>query len=181
MSEIKGFDLSRLTQDENFGFHSFAIVEFEKCKDSKITEFVNNYKVKYNVFDGSMKVSGGENVLSYDAVSYTHLDVYKRQLYDNAIAYAGEGIHITVSCYKEDPKFYYFSFSDNGVGVSEEHVNRIFERFYRVDKGRSRKVGGTGLGLSIVKNGVNFHKGQISAKSGLGKGMTFFFTLKKKI
>lgn len=52
MSEIKGFDLSRLTQDENFGFHSFAIVEFEKCKDSKITEFVNNYKVKYNVFDG---------------------------------------------------------------------------------------------------------------------------------
>lgn len=60
MSEIKGFDLSRLTQDENFGFHSFAIVEFEKCKDSKITEFVNNYKVKYNVFDGSMKVSGGE-------------------------------------------------------------------------------------------------------------------------
>ena len=46
MSEIKGFDLSRLTQDENFGFHSFAIVEFEKCKDSKITEFVNNYKVK---------------------------------------------------------------------------------------------------------------------------------------
>ena len=49
MSEIKGFDLSRLTQDENFGFHSFAIVEFEKCKDSKITEFVNNYKVKYNV------------------------------------------------------------------------------------------------------------------------------------
>lgn len=55
MSEIKGFDLSRLTQDENFGFHSFAIVEFEKCKDSKITEFVNNYKVKYNVFDGSMK------------------------------------------------------------------------------------------------------------------------------
>ena len=71
MSEIKGFDLSRLTQDENFGFHSFAIVEFEKCKDSKITEFVNNYKVKYNVFDGSMKVSGGENVLSYDV---TRLD-----------------------------------------------------------------------------------------------------------
>mgnify|MGYP000470884764 CR=1 FL=1 len=104
-----------------------------------------------------------------------------RNLYDNAIAYAGEGIHLTVSCYKEDPKFYYFSFSDNGIGVSEEHVNRIFERFYRVDKGRSRKVGGTGLGLSIVKNGVNFHKGQISAKSGLGKGMTFFFTLKKKI
>ena len=88
-----------------------------------------------------------------------------RNLYDNAIAYAGENIRITVNCYKEDPKYYYFSFSDNGVGIPEEHINRIFERFYRVDKGRSRKIGGTGLGLSIVKNGVNFHKGQISAKS----------------
>lgn len=104
-----------------------------------------------------------------------------RNLYDNAIAYAGENIRITVNCYKEDPKYYYFSFSDNGVGIPEEHINRIFERFYRVDKGRSRKIGGTGLGLSIVKNGVNFHKGQISAKSSPGKGATFFFTLKKKL
>ena len=104
-----------------------------------------------------------------------------RNLYDNAIAYAGENIKITVNCYKEDPKYYYFSFSDNGVGIPEEHINRIFERFYRVDKGRSRKIGGTGLGLSIVKNGVNFHKGQISAKSSPGKGVTFFFSLKKKL
>ena len=104
-----------------------------------------------------------------------------RNLYDNAIAYAGENIRITVNCYKEDPKYYYFSFSDNGVGIPDEHINRIFERFYRVDKGRSRKIGGTGLGLSIVKNGVNFHKGQISAKSSPGKGVTFFFTLKKKL
>ena len=104
-----------------------------------------------------------------------------RNLYDNAIAYAGENIRITVNCYKEDPKYYYFSFSDNGVGIPEEHINRIFERFYRVDKGRSRKIGGTGLGLSIVKSGVNFHKGQISAKSSPGKGVTFFFTLKKKL
>lgn len=104
-----------------------------------------------------------------------------RNLYDNAIAYAGENIKITINCYKEDPKYYYFSFSDNGVGIPEEHINRIFERFYRVDKGRSRKIGGTGLGLSIVKNGVNFHKGQISAKSSPGKGVTFFFTLKKKL
>ncbi len=104
-----------------------------------------------------------------------------RNLFDNAIAYAGEGVTINLNCYKEDPKYYYFSFSDNGIGISEEHINRIFERFYRVDKGRSRKVGGTGLGLSIVKNGVHFHKGQISAKSSPGKGVTFFFTLKKKL
>ena len=111
--------------------------------------------------------------------NYSLLYSIFQNLYDNAIAYAGEHITITVNCYKEDPKYYYFSFSDNGVGIPEEHINRIFERFYRVDKGRSRKIGGTGLGLSIVKNGVNFHKGQISAKSSLGKGVTFFFTLKK--
>ncbi len=104
-----------------------------------------------------------------------------RNLTDNSIAYAGDGTQITVNCYKEDEKFYYFSFSDNGVGVEETHINRIFERFYRVDKGRSRKLGGTGLGLSIVKNAVIFHKGQISAKSTPGKGISFFFTLKKKL
>ncbi len=138
--------------------------------------------------EGMFEGDGGKKITTEVALpgnptiygNYSLLYSIFRNLYDNAIAYAGEGIRITVSCYKEDPKFYYFSFSDNGVGVSEEHVNRIFERFYCVDKGRSRKVGGTGLGLSIVKNGVNFHKGQISAKSGLGKGMTFFFTLKKK-
>ncbi|WP_455638671.1 ATP-binding protein [Parabacteroides sp.] len=113
--------------------------------------------------------------------NYSLLYSIFRNLYDNAIAYAGEGIKITINCYKEDPKYYYFSFADNGTGIAEEHINRIFERFYRVDKGRSRKVGGTGLGLSIVKNGVNFHKGQISVKSSPGKGVTFFFTLKKKL
>lgn len=113
--------------------------------------------------------------------NYSLLYSIFRNLYDNAIAYAGEGVNITINCYKEDPKFYYFSFADNGTGIPEEHINRIFERFYRVDKGRSRKAGGTGLGLSIVKNGVNFHKGQISAKSSQGKGVTFFFTLKKKL
>lgn len=104
-----------------------------------------------------------------------------RNLLDNALAYAGENITIAINCYKEDSKYYYFSFSDNGVGIPAEHINRIFERFYRVDKGRSRKIGGTGLGLSIVKNSVHFHKGQISAKSSPGKGVTFFFTLKKKL
>ena len=102
-----------------------------------------------------------------------------RNLTDNALAYAGENIHIEISCYRQDEQYCYFSFSDNGVGVKEEHLTRLFERFYRVDKGRSRKLGGTGLGLAIVKNAVIFHGGQISAKNAPGGGLNFIFSLKK--
>ncbi len=102
-----------------------------------------------------------------------------RNLTDNAIAYAGIGTQITIECYLEDDNYYYFSFADNGVGVSEEHLNRLFERFYRVDKGRSRKIGGTGLGLAIVKNAVLFHKGDISAKNSPTGGLNILFSLRK--
>ena len=104
-----------------------------------------------------------------------------RNLTDNAIAYAGNDIQITINCFREDEKFYYFSFSDTGVGVPEEHLNRLFERFYRVDKGRSRKLGGTGLGLAIVKNAVLFHGGTIFAKNMPKGGLEFVYTLKKDI
>lgn len=102
-----------------------------------------------------------------------------RNLMDNAIAYAGIGITVTIECFREDENFYYLSFSDTGVGVAEEHLNRLFERFYRVDKGRSRKLGGTGLGLAIVKNAVLFHGGTIFAKNNVHKGLEFVFTLQK--
>ena len=68
---------------------------------------------------------------------------------------------------------------DNGCGIGEEHTARIFERFYRVDKDRSRSVGGTGLGLAIVKHIVEAHKSEIEVKSELGNGSEFSFILKK--
>jgi len=111
--------------------------------------------------------------------NYSLLYSIFRNLFDNAIAYAGENTHIEVDGFKEDEDYCYFKFSDNGVGIAKEHLERIFDRFYRVDKGRSRKIGGTGLGLSIVKNAINYHKGQITAESILGKGVTFIFSLKK--
>ena len=97
--------------------------------------------------------------------NYSLLYSIFRNLMDNAIAYAGTNIHINISCFREDENYYYFSFADTGIGVSPEHLNRLFERFYRVDKGRSRKLGGTGLGLAIVKNAVLIHGGTISAKT----------------
>ena len=102
-----------------------------------------------------------------------------RNLIDNALAYAGTGTTIEINCYREDEQYFYFSFSDDGLGVEEKHLNKLFERFYRVDKGRSRKMGGTGLGLSIVKNAVLYHKGNISAKNNPNGGLSFLFTISK--
>lgn len=89
-----------------------------------------------------------------------------RNLTDNALRYAGENITIHISLYNEDDDFYYFLFYDTGVGIPEEHhLNRLFERFYRVNEGRTRESGGSGLGLSIVRNAVAFHKGKITVKN----------------
>lgn len=104
-----------------------------------------------------------------------------RNLVDNSLHYAGTDITITINCYRSDNEFYYFSYSDDGIGVDDKHLSRIFERFYRVDKGRSRKLGGTGLGLAIVKNAVAMHGGRITAKKHAGGGLEFLFTFKKDL
>lgn len=111
--------------------------------------------------------------------NYSLLYSIFRNLMDNAIAYAGTDIQITINSFREDESHYYFSFADTGVGVGSEHMQRLFERFYRIDKGRSRKLGGTGLGLAIVKNAVLIHGGNISAKSNQGGGLEFIFTLSR--
>ena len=101
-----------------------------------------------------------------------------RNLTDNAIAYAGDGTKINITA-KEKGPFWEFNFYDNGIGVGAEHLSRLFERFYRIDKGRSRKAGGTGLGLAIVKNAVIIHKGNITASNMEKGGLKFTFSIKK--
>lgn len=105
------------------------------------------------------------------------LSIFKN-LTDNAIAYSG-GRDIFLHAADDGNGNYLITFADNGIGVDEDHINHIFERFYRIDKGRSRKLGGTGLGLSIVKNAVLFHNGNIEVYNRKAGGLEFRFTLPK--
>ena len=103
-----------------------------------------------------------------------------RNLIDNVIAYATGASRLEMVCREietEGRHFYEFQVGDNGPGVEPQHLEHLFERFYRVDKGRSRKLGGTGLGLAIVKNAVAAHGGQTTAFPTPGGGLTIQFTL----
>ena len=99
-------------------------------------------------------------------------------LVDNALKYCPEGASVSVSAQTEGQAVR-VSVADTGPGIAPEHLPRVFERFYRVDAGRSRELGGTGLGLSIVKHLVEAMGGTVSASSTLGAGSTFSFTLKR--
>jgi two-component system phosphate regulon sensor histidine kinase PhoR len=105
------------------------------------------------------------------------LDQVLANLVDNAIKYGRAEGAVRVGGKKLDDGRLEIFVQDDGPGIPPESLDRVFERFYRVDKARSRDQGGTGLGLSIVKHIVHSHGGEVWAKSELGKGATFYFTL----
>jgi signal transduction histidine kinase len=101
-----------------------------------------------------------------------------RNLTENAIAYSG-GKNIYISLIENNENLCRIRFEDDGCGVDDKHLSRLFERFYRVDKGRSRQIGGTGLGLAIVKHAVQFHGGSIIVSNRPSGGLRFDFFLRK--
>ena len=168
-------DVSLLTNIEDAGdLFKFKPIDIKTLIDEVYENFANRITEKNIVFTNEVAldtvIHGNESLL---------FSVFQNFV-ENSINYGGSGIAINVKVYHEDDKYYYFSYSDTGAGIPEHHLPRIFERFYRVDHGRTREMGGTGLGLAIVKNAVTLHKGEISVRNSYTGGVEFLFSLGKK-
>lgn len=137
-----------------------AIIE-SVIHDVKVLNSDKKYTIKSDI-DSSLMMPGYENEIQ-SVIS---------NLINNAIRYTPSGSLIQVRWYRNNKKNY-FSVEDNGEGIEEKHLQRLTERFYRVDKGRSRNEGGTGLGLSIVKHVLNHHNAKLKIKSKQGEGSQF--------
>ncbi len=151
-------------------------------------EQVNITKMIATIVDDTLPQATNNNIVVVNRVSqsismmgnYMLLYSIFRNLVDNAISYSG-GRQVSIELLRSNPTEFSFRVQDNGIGVEERHLPYLFERFYRVDTGRSRKLGGTGLGLSIVKNAVLFHGGSIIAQLTSKGSLEFLFTLKADI
>ena len=164
------------------------ITKMEERSEKLKTEEIDLYDVVNEVFDefeeriaekGNIvenKLSAGTVLLANRSLVYTIV----RNLVENTLKYAGEGVTMHIECYSTIEKFCYITYYDTGDGVPEDHLEKIFERFYRIDEGRARDVGGSGLGLSIVKNAVKFHGGTVRVINRLEGGLQFFFSLRRQ-
>ncbi len=135
--------------------------------DFKVSGMLGDMQFRYDI-PVNCKVLGNLNLLTGVLIN----------LAKNAKSYS-KGTLIEITKTGEDENFYEFTFRDNGVGVGEEHIPHLFERFYRIDSGRSRKAGGTGLGLPIVKSTIIVHGGTIRVENHKDGGLAFIFTLPK--
>ena len=157
---------------------SSELFKFENVNLIKvINEIIDNIKNRLEEKNINVNIKISDELIIFANKSLLFSIFFN--LFDNAIKYAGENIQIDIKNYHDDNKLYYFSFSNDGNSIDKKHFPHIFERFYRVEIGRSRKTGGTGLGLSIVKNAIELHSGEISISNNENSGVKFLFTLSK--
>jgi len=153
--------------------------DFE-LSDSKADSIINNVK-EICVQKAKTKNITVNSEISYDGTvrcSQPLIEQALLNLVDNAIKYSPEGSEVTIRCFNNTEGIS-LSVTDKGQGINQMHFEKIFERFYRIDKSRSRKEGGTGLGLSIVKHIMNLHKGKATVESEVGKGSVFTLVIPK--
>ena len=168
-------DLETITQLETGSLE----LEFEKFDITTIThDIFEQLHIQANKNNISLSIAKkSDKALLINADKYRIRQVLVNLL-TNSIKYGTEGgkTEVSFSLYNDEV---IVTIKDNGIGISEEHLPRLFERFYRVDKGRSREQGGTGLGLAIVKHIIEAHHKTISVESKDGVGTTFIFTLER--
>lgn len=166
-------DLSTMTRLEESGDNiplkeiDFHELVFSMADDLRESGILGNMEFHYNIPPNCM-VLGNEGLLN-SALN---------NLVKNAVAYS-QGTEIGIDLIGRNNSYYTFLFYDNGIGVSEEHIPHLFDRFYRVDTGRSRKAGGTGLGLPIVKSSINTMGGSVSVRRRKTGGLEYLFTLSR--
>jgi len=143
-----------------------------------IEEVINELSLKAELKGIHLKFSVGSDTAAFVRADRDSLRQVVTNLISNSIRYGKQDGETSVAVYQTQDKVT-VEVADNGIGIAEEHLPRIFERFYRVDKSRSRELGGTGLGLSIVKHILEAHGQTIHVKSKPGEGSVFSFTLKR--
>lgn len=170
--------LSELESKESFYSPSTG-KDFEQINiDEIVNQSVVSLKGKMAEKNLEFSLNIGEDLPSYRGNKFL-LEQMVSNLVDNAIKYTPSNGNISVQTYKTDREII-IEISDTGIGIPKEDLDRIFERFYRIDKTRSRKIGGTGLGLSIVKHIVLLHGGSVEVESELNKGSKFIVKLPYK-
>ena len=161
--------LSQLDSKPEMEKEEVSLYELSEEVLEVLTDAANMKQISMNL-SGEKGIICGVRRLLYEIIY---------NLCDNAIKYNEAGGHVDVSILQNDDEII-LTVRDNGIGIAPEHQEKVFERFYRVDKSHSKQSGGTGLGLSIVKHAVQYHQGKIRVESELGKGTTIEVILKAK-
>ena len=161
---------------EQVAVHDVTILQHEGIDIGQLT-VLDQLEKKAHQKQVKIQLLNSKDHPVYVSADYRRIYQVILNLLANAIDYAGTGAEVVIKITTSAKKVV-FELGDNGIGIPEKDLSRIFERFYRVDKSRSQETGGSGLGLSIVKHIIESHQSKINVESSSKKGTKFWFQLK---